>query len=277
MGSIFEVQLLGEDEEHLLAVCSAALDEIVRIDQLLSRFDARSEISRINRSAAQTDVLVDYELLGILQACRRYWRDTGGYFDIAAATHAASPAVGTPPTFADVLLDDTRRTIRFAQANVQLDLGGFGKGYALDRAAELLRQQQVTRAFLHGGTSSTLAIGCDRFGNGWPIGIRDPFQNVDEAADLCQLRLRDQGSSCSATRRPGQIESDIIDPHASRPLELQAACVVLAGTALEAEILSTALLSMGKSRAAAYIKDRSSFSVGWVEPCDGMPALEWLG
>src|SRR5262245_39811982 len=77
MGTLFEVLLLGDDEEHLTAVADAVLDEVQRIERLLSRFDPRSEISRINRLAAAESLVVDCELAGLLAACfeARHWTE----------------------------------------------------------------------------------------------------------------------------------------------------------------------------------------------------------
>ena len=85
MATLFEVVLIGDDEEHLAAVAEAALDEITRVERLLSRHDPRSEVARLNREAASGEVLVDRELFELLQLCEVYHVMTGGYFDPAAA------------------------------------------------------------------------------------------------------------------------------------------------------------------------------------------------
>jgi FAD:protein FMN transferase len=277
MGTLFETWLVGDDGEHLTAVSDAVLDEVVRLEHLLSRFDPRSEISRINRQAHEQPVLVDVELFDILQTCRRYWRQMDGYYDVAA-TRTIDDLSSPRPSFAGVVLDEERRSVRLTDRRLKIDLGGFGKGYALDAAAEILTRFGVSRALLHGGTSSVLARGSDEHGQAWPVGIRDPSATADDARELCTLRLRDQGYSCSATFAPGQPVSDIVDPRAGTPLVEQAACVVVAATSLEAEILSTALLSMGKSRAAAYTEEHADerLAVAWIDEAEGRPEVNWL-
>ena len=267
MGTLFEAWLIGDDDEHLTAVAEVALDEITRLERLLSRFDPRSEMARINRLAAAEEVLVDREMFDILATCHRWWRTTDGYYDIAAANG----------TFDAVVLNVPQRTVRFTQSGVMLDLGGFGKGYALDRAGEILREQGVTRAILHGGTSSILACGFAANGQPWPIGIRNPFA-ADEAPELCQLRLTDCGLATSAVLNPGQQVSDIIDPQTGQAIAEQAACVVVAPTAVDSEILSTALLSMGRDRARAYTERHAApgCSVSWIDSRDGVATLDWL-
>src|SRR5688500_16810135 len=84
MNTWFEVLLLGDDPENLQAAGEAALDESERVEKLLSRFDPASEVSRINREAANSPVLLDLELAEILETCRKAWMETHGYFDITA-------------------------------------------------------------------------------------------------------------------------------------------------------------------------------------------------
>src|SRR4051812_19000412 len=82
MGTVFEVRLLGPDREHLAAVAEATLDEISRLERLLSRFLPASEICRLNREAASHPIRVDQDLMEVLIACREGWERTEGYFDV---------------------------------------------------------------------------------------------------------------------------------------------------------------------------------------------------
>jgi thiamine biosynthesis lipoprotein len=239
MGTLFEVLLGGEDEEHLTAVAEAVLDEVVRVERLLSRFDPRSEISRINRLAARESVRVDREVADLLQVCFAAWHWTSGAFDITATSMWSDGPIGLKC----VRFDPDRRTIALDNPHVQLDLGGIGKGYALDRAAQLLDVHGIEHALLHGGTSSVLARGTDVDGRPWRIALRDlsggdPF-----------VELENDALSCSAVND----QHDIIDPTTSRPLTDSSAVSIIAPSAMQAEILSTALLCLGPERADAMI------------------------
>jgi len=273
MGSLFTVRLIGDDEEHLSAVADAAFAEIDRVERLLSWRDVRSECSRINREAAAGPVLVDYEMLAILQTCDEARRATDGYFDIVAARQEPRP----PGT---LQLDAARRTIQFTGPECRLDFGAFGKGYALDRAADELRRYGVTRALLDGGSSSILAMGDGPEVFPWRVGLRNPF--VDDAPELQQLLLRDTALSCSAVFGSGDKTSDVVDPHTARPLADRTAVAVVANSAEAAEVLSTALLAMGKERAAAYIKETqnawlaAASRVVWISESEGAANLETL-
>jgi thiamine biosynthesis lipoprotein len=277
MGTFFEVFLAGDDEEHLAAVADAVLEEALRVERLLSRFDPASEVSRINRQAAQGPVLVDFEAWGLLRTCRDAYRQTGGYFDVTARPAPDRPDRAAPG--APLILDDERRTVSLARPDLAIDLGGLGKGYALDRARELLATFGVASALVHGGTSSVLAVGMHPSGRPWPVALRDPFAGAaDEPAALGQLALTGRALSCSAAFSAGQHTSDVIDPLRQAPLTEQAACVVVAPTALEAEVLSTACLCMAKGRARRYTRKnvRAGAHVGWIDRSRGRPRLTWL-
>jgi thiamine biosynthesis lipoprotein len=276
MGSLFEAVLLGSDDEHLDAVASAVRDEVERVERLLSRFDPRSELSRLNREAARGAVRVDRDLFDLLDACKVWWMHSEGFFDITCSASQPSED-GSSATMADAMLDPDASAVRFTRPGIQLDLGGVGKGYALDCAADILSAFSVDRFFLHGGTSSALAHGGGPDGQPWRLGVRDPWS--DQPGDeLCQVELVRRASSCSAIVGPGRSESDIVVPATGRPLIGQAACLALANLATEAEILSTALLAMGKPRAADYIErsGAAGVAVAWIERASDQSVLNWI-
>src|SRR4051794_36708007 len=107
MGTWFEAVLGGDDAEHLDAVASAVFAEIDRVERLLSRFDPRSEVARVNRDASARPVVIDHELLGVLLACRIAWQETAGAFDVVASSGQGVRS------FDQVEIDPDRRTVRF--------------------------------------------------------------------------------------------------------------------------------------------------------------------
>ncbi|MEO5802440.1 MAG: FAD:protein FMN transferase [Verrucomicrobiota bacterium] len=255
MNTLFEIIVGGEDLENDSAAAEAALDEISRVETVLSRFDPASEVARVNREAHWHPVLISYELLEILELCRSHWEKTSGYFDITANGASHDEKIN----FQNVMVDSATRRISFSGPNVKLDFGAFGKGYALDCAAQMLKEFGVQNVLLHGGTSSVLAIGTAA-----QVGLRNPWA---ESEELENVLLYNQGLSSSATFHRGQTTSDIIDPHQCISLHENAACVVIGTTASEAEIFSTALLSMGKERAEKYCVENlpPNFRVLWID------------
>lgn len=240
MGSLAEAMLVGDDERQLAAAAEAALDEIERLSNRWSRFSPASEISRINRDAGRGWVLVDRELFGVLQECELCRRRTEGAFDITAG----SWRVGDGPRIsgADVELDAVRSAVRFRLPGLWLDLGGYGKGAALDLAASRIIGLGVDNSLLQLGTSSIRALGPGPAGVGWPVALRHP----DRPEQIFrELTLSDASLSSSAARHPGQSEPDVVDPRTGEPLREQRACCVVATTAAAAEALSTTLLVLG--------------------------------
>ncbi|MFN0109087.1 MAG: FAD:protein FMN transferase [Blastocatellia bacterium] len=237
MNTRFDVFLRGPkaeyDEQHLEAVAVAVLEEIARLDGALSRFDPRSEIARVNRKAGKTTVRVDRELFALLETCEQGRLATNGFFDVTRG--------------GDWELDAATCSVRLATADAQVDLGGIGKGYALDRGREILRRFNIESALLQGGTSSVLAVGDEP----WPIDLRHPLK-PDVIVGRNELASR--GLSCSAARYADQQISDVVNPLTGAPLIGDGACVVLAASATEAEIFSTALLAMGEPQAMDYLR-----------------------
>ncbi len=278
MNTLFEIKVVGDDLENLTAAAEAALDEVERVERLLSRFNPTSETSRLNREAAIRPVQIDFEMLQILQVCREYWEKTEGHFDLTAGIARRDLALATgSQNFSAVQIDVEARTVQFTEKGVRLDFGAFGKGYALDCAAKLMSEFGVQQALLHGGTSSIFALGSAEDEEAWRVGLRHPWsKNVTE--EFRQLRLTQQGLSSSAVFDEKRTESDIINPHGHLPLNEQAGCVVIAPTATEAEILSTAFLSMGKTSAALCCQkfQKPGFQVGWIEHSDAAPTVAWL-
>jgi FAD:protein FMN transferase len=279
MATLFEVWLVGDDEEHLAAVGEASLDEVSRIDRLLSRHDPAAGLARVNREAAARPVRVDRELFAVLLDCRARFEQTDGYFD-ASITPNAGAHPGRPPFAEAVRLDEEARTVTFLDPRTSLDLGGYGKGYALDAAGRILDEFGIRSALLHGGTSSILARGHPKGDTSWRVGIRDPFDG-ETGGEVARVPLSDCGVSSSAALDPGSHVSDIIDPISGRPLDRQAACTVVAPTAVDAEVFSTALLAMGKRRAEIYLERDTTrlpepCRVAWIDRMGDRVWLEWL-
>lgn len=245
MGTRFDVILRGADAQHLEAVAVAVCEEIQRLDAVLSRFNASSEIARVNRAASQKATRVDREMFALLVRCEQAREMTDGYFDVTATTGGNG-----------LLLEAERCTVAFTRTDLAIDLGAIGKGYALDCGREILSRFGVNDALLQGGTSSVLAIGDDE----WPVAIRHPLKPEEIVK---RITLKNRGFSCSAIRHVHQAQSDIVNPHSGALLSGADACVVFAENAAEAEIFSTALLAMGRENANVYLKHITDLHVEW--------------
>lgn len=250
-----EVVVVHASRHHALRSAEAALDEISRVEQLLSRFDPTSEIARINREASHGPVRLDFEVFQLISACLEACHQTGGAFDPAVS------AVGSQPN--RILLDKARRTVQLADPQVQLDLGGCGKGYALDCAGQRLKSLGVTDACLHAGTSSVLALGSPPDAPGWPVGICDPRDREREAH---RLSLSHQGLSTSVV---SASNPDVIDPRQGEALTGIRSCTVVSQTAWLSEIWSTAVLVSGRETASQLPAFHKAVEqIFWLEPAN---------
>lgn len=275
MATRFEV-LLPYGQPAALDAGQDALDLIDRLEDQLTVFRDASEVSRLNRLAPLGWVPVERGLFELLQTAERLHRETGGAFDVTAGPlikawgfyrrqgrlpgaeelRAARERVGMQ----HVRFDPERSAVHFDRPGVEVNFGAIGKGDALDRVGELLRQEwNVNSGLVHGGGSSVLAIGSpSNDPAGWEVAVKHPWQPERQ---LAVLRLRDRALGTSAAtvqhfeynrKRYGHI----LDPRLGRPAQGIASATVLAPTAAEADALSTALYIRGVAFARAYCRRR---------------------
>lgn len=145
----------------LRSIGELVLAEIDEWHARLSRFAPDSWVSHVNRTAATEPVRCDDDLWALLSDARAVWLASDGAFDITRGHGDA------------LVLDPDRRTAAFSRAGVQIDLGGIGKGHAIDCCVRLLRSHDVSSAFIHGGTSSGAGIGADAAGLPWRVSVPD--------------------------------------------------------------------------------------------------------
>jgi thiamine biosynthesis lipoprotein len=272
MGSYFEVRLPAVTPGAVDLACRA-LDLIEALETQLTVYQDDSEISRLNATAHLGPVPVEKGLFGLLAAAMALSRDTDGAYDVTSgALSEAWGFVKGPKRVPDeatlsgalartgyqhLLLDSARTTVAFDREGVRINLGSIGKGYALDRAAGLLRAHWwPTPAVVHGGRSSLYALGSPpgRLDGRWEIALRNPF---DPTAPLGILRLRDRGLGTSGAAFQhfvvdGRVFGHIIDPRSGMPALGPASVTVLAPTAAMADALSTAFYLLGPEAAEAY-------------------------
>jgi thiamine biosynthesis lipoprotein len=156
-------------------------------------------------------------------------------------------------------LDAKKRSVRFLTPGIELDLGGIGKGWALDCAAETLRRHGVSAALLGAGQSTYYAIGAPPDEGGWPIRVTEP---QDTTRTLSTALLRDQALSTSGSSEKsfefgGRRYSHIIDPRTGHPVAGMVQVTVTAPTATDSDALSTAGFVLGPERAAELLRGMS--------------------
>lgn len=266
MATRFEILLCGEDPVSLRAAGEEALDEIVQIEAQLSLHRATSEVSHLNARAASGPVRVTPSLFALLRQARGLWEDSEGAFDITIAPLARAwgftQRTGRVPSEQELgaaracvgmdklSFNDEECSIQFSTPGLQLDFGAIGKGYAIERAAALLRDLDITRALLHGGTSTVHAIGSPPGADAWIIAI-DSAPGPD-SPPLAKVPLVDESLSVSAVWGKSFAAEDetfghVLDPRSGRPVQNALLAAVVTPSATESDALSTALLARASS------------------------------
>jgi thiamine biosynthesis lipoprotein len=242
MNTRFSMVLPSEDAAHGERLACDVQRLLRDQETMMSRFASDAELFTINRHAQEGPVGVGEGLWDVLDACRRHHGLTDGAFDIAAG--AGRPGHGMH----QVEFDPDARTVRFAAPGLQLDLGGIGKGVALDAVRRYLRARDVGRAFLSFGESSVAVIGSHPADACWPVGVEHLFV---PGTSLHRFALCD-GALSTSGNRPGQAH--IIDPVAGKPVTGCRTVSVACAGAADAEALSTALFVLPAARTATVLQ-----------------------
>jgi len=261
MATTFEVIILHEDARYAQQAARAAFDELDRLEQEFSRFIENSDISRINNLAPKGSLRVGLDAFECLQISTRIYDETNGAFDITIGTLLdcwlnEDKTMRTPSkeqlnlarerTGIHLLeLDEAEHTVQVPSNPVQIDLGGIGKGYAVDRMAELLRDWSIDTAVIHGGYSSVLALDAPSKTKGWPLTLSSP---VNRKQTLAGLHLQGRALSGSGLQQGRHI----IDPRTAQPVEGRCAAWACAPDAATADALSTAFMVMSPDEVKKY-------------------------
>lgn len=255
-----------------------ALDIVHELEQQLTVYRDDSEMSFLNRQAGDGPTSVSENLFELLQQAVEISQATGGAFDPTSGPLIAlwrrcrqeqripddnEIAAALDTTGVDkVKFAAETLAIEYTHAGVELNLGGIGKGYALDEVGRFLHKQGVADWLVHGGNSSMLAAGNHISGAGWPVGVRNPLFPAER---LATIRLQDRalgssGSGVQYFRHDGKRYGHILDPRDGHPVDHLLSVTVLGPTAAEADALGTAFFVLGLENALAYCDNHREIS-----------------
>ena len=284
MGAVFEIATYRTNPAQASQAMDHAFQEIDRLEEVMSLYKPESELSRLNRTAHLEAQTVSPDLYHVLQESLHYSELSEGAFDVTAGPLAERwKAVGRgeqPPSPAEekrlrcgvgypqVELIPPNR-IRFHSSRVVVDLGAIGKGYAIDRAAAVLRSCGIESALMNAGGSTFYAIGCPPGQSGWMVHLRDPSGHMDP-----HVLLLENSVSTSQQTPPGVLGmpsfGHIIDVFAGEPSKAVTAVSVVAESATASDALSTAFLLMGAPKGRDLVKKLTNVAAVWMEP-KGLP------
>lgn len=252
MGTMFDIVAYHPSRPEAERALAKALDEVERLDAVMSHFKPESDLSRLNRVGRHGFVTVDPALYDVIVQSVDLSRQSAGKFDVTIAPvvtlwkdareeggrpsatdiAAASRCVG----YEGIVVEPPDR-IRFRSDCLQIELGGIGKGFAVQRALAVLESAGIRDAVVNGGSSSIAAIGAPPGLSGWPVRVGGK-----------EIVLRDASISTS------QQDGAIIDPRSGSPASSTTAITVSAPDAALADALSTALVVMTRTEGARLLE-----------------------
>ena len=280
MGTVFEIAAYDQSSEHATHAIEKAFEQIVRLDDLMSNYKPDSALSNLNRSAHFHSERVPPDLYRVIDEALRFSKLSDGKFDISIASlvnlwKAALRGEGTPSQarqeearscvgYEKVELTPPDK-INFRSPCLRLDLGAIGKGYAVDRAAEVLSSMGIQNALINAGGSTIFAMGSPPDQAAWLVHLRDPSNKIDP-----QVMLKDASVSTSEQTAPSFLANDahghIIDPETGMPLKTAFAVSAVSTTATVSDALSTTLLLLGPAKGKTLIKSMADVSAIWISP-----------
>jgi len=293
MGSTYSIAIYGNDRVEMEAAVDAAFDEVHRLDEMLSNYKPDSEWSEVNRHAAERPMKISPELFQLLSACVAYSRESEGAFDISVGplmkvwgfykgsghlphrpeVLAALTKVG----YRHIHLDAAAQTVWFDRPGVELDPGGIGKGYAVDRMVDVLRQKGFSIALVAGSGSSIYGMGAPpEEPKGWRVEIRDPRDSHKAAAEVF---LKDTSMSTSGSyekffRAEGRTYAHIMDPRSGYPAQGSVSVSVIAPRTIDSEAWAKPYFVNGRQWAAKhkpkefrvyFCEDRMEQPCAWLQ------------
>jgi thiamine biosynthesis lipoprotein len=280
MGTRIYVEVWDTDAAHGEASIDAVMAEMHRIDELMSHYKPESELSQINEHGADHPVKVDKELFDLIKLSTHYSEITEGAFDITYASvgylynypnhvhptesqiKAALPAVN----WRNLKFDEANHTVFFEHKGMRIDLGGIGKGYAVDRGIELLQKRGIQHAVVTAG-GDTRIIG-DHMGRDWLVAIRHPD---DPNKVVTRIPLSDAAMSTSGDYERyfdenGVRYHHIIDPKTGHSASKVRSATIIGPTATQTDGMSKTAFVLGPEKALEIINRMPEYDAVFVAP-----------
>lgn len=275
MGTRFDFLTYGLDEDFYLTAKTFITNELERIEQKFSRFDEESEVFKINKFASTEPVSIDSETVALLNLCKEYYLKTNKLFDITVGKFTTTDKedlstkrkneveeLSEESNFeyasilgADKILIDLKdSTVRFTSPMLSIDLGGIGKGYALEKIKHYCNENRILNALISFGDSSITTLGSHPHGDYWPIGMQHAFS---AGPPIHTFRLNDSCMSTSGNTPNNRLKfgtnGHIFNPLTGKFQKETKTTTVVTNSPIEAEVLSTALFIAGDNDKAEIL------------------------
>jgi thiamine biosynthesis lipoprotein len=286
MGTMFDIVAYHHSEPDATRAATSAMEEIVRLDGVMSHFKADSHLSTLVREGRRGFVTVEPSLYEVIDESISFSRRSGGKFDVTIGPllriWKEAHANGRSPSAAEIasakrcvgyekIEMSAPDRIRFDSDCLEIDLGGIGKGYAVDRAIAVLKAAGIRHALVNAGGSSIASIGTPPGGTGWPVRLST------RVAGRGTLLLRDNSISTSQQHlvshavQPGSF-GEILDPESGAPTDSRMAVSVVAPSAIVSDALDTTLVLLSMEEGAKLLAPFADVSAIWVSPAGELRA-----
>jgi len=281
MGTVFEILVVETAGARAEAAIDEAFDEVARLEVLMSEWRPDSEISRVNAAAGRAAVPVSPEIMEILAEARRVSEASAGAFDASWATLRGLWSFradhGPPPSPAEararaksidyrrILVDAASHSVKLERAGMAIGLGGIAKGYALDRAATILKNRGLTSFILYAG--GQVLVAGRRGDRPWRVGIQHP-----RSPDVYFAYFSPGEGAVSTSGdyehfyvHEGVRYHHIIDPRTGYPATRTVAVTVIAPKGVSADAWATALFVLGPEAGMAVAR-RAGIEALFIDP-----------
>ncbi len=236
MATVFEIFVIHDDAGYAEQAAWKAFRELDRLELELSRFIENSDISRINNLSKHQSTQIGLDAFECLKQCAQLTSQTDGAFDITAGKNTSMNMLQ---------LDESDFSVTLLANSINLDLGGFGKGYAIDLMAQLFREWDIESVLIHGGKSSVLSISEPPGEKGWPITLSNPAQS---GQILSHVYLKHRAMSASGLEKGHHI----INPLTGTTVDDRLAAWASTFGGATSDALSTAFMVMAPEKIEEY-------------------------
>ena len=280
MGTVFEIVAYDASPARASAAIDDAFQEIVRLDGIMSNYKSGSDLSRLNRTAHFHAETVPTDLYNVIEESLRYSRLSEGKFDITvgllvnfwkaimrgdrAPSSAEEERLRSCVGYEKIVLVPPDG-VELRSPCLQIDLGAIGKGYAVDRAVQVLRLRGISSALVNAGGSTIYGMGSPPGQSAWRVRLRDPSNRIHP-----EVMMLDNSVSTSEQTALSLLEKDsaghIIDPESGLPVKTATAVSAVAKTATASDALSTTLLLLGPKKGRELVKAMLGTAAIWISP-----------
>jgi len=263
MGNRFEISVVTDDKKWADECIQDAIEEIRRIERLLTTFDESSQTNLVNKNAGLVPVKVDKEVFDLIQRSKRISEITQGAFDISYGSIDRrlwnfDPTMTSLPdrqaakklvrliNYRNIILDEKKSTVFLKEEGMRIGFGGIGKGYAAEMAKILLQRKGIESGIVNAAGDLT-AWGYQPDGSPWTIGVADPnaSRHAFSYLQITNTSVATSGNYAKYVMINGQKHSHTIDPKTGLPVTGIKSVTIICPNAEIADAMATPVMIMG--------------------------------